>query len=251
MDPVEQERRFKAAVAELGLSATDAAALGQQLVETEKAAQAAGVAFKSQEHIPVYVAPDGTPGIIQDGAWVALKAAAPEADDGAADDVDVAMMAEDDPAGDDAPEMEDDGGGEYVGDMAPEAFTALMTQAITSALDPLIKQLNIADKMAGHMAELKTMFSGQTAKEAGVLAALSDRITALEGDAPAVGLSADAAAALKSTGPAAPEQPAPAFLTDPSRPLAGAAAELFPEIYAPGAALQYGPGGWQGAPPTE
>ncbi|KPV48201.1 hypothetical protein SE17_39345, partial [Kouleothrix aurantiaca] len=116
MDEAEMEKRFKAAIAELGLTPAQAEALGGQLVATEKAAAAAGIAFKSQDaHIPVYTAPDGTPGIIQDGAWIALKAAAPPAADAPADAADVAeTMAEDDPAGEESMGMEDDGGGEYV-----------------------------------------------------------------------------------------------------------------------------------------
>ncbi|KPV50421.1 hypothetical protein SE17_27045, partial [Kouleothrix aurantiaca] len=119
-------------------------------------------------------------------------------------------------------------------------------------LEPLIKQLDIAGKMASHMNELKSMFSGAATKEAGALTQLEARLAQLEGDAPAVTLSPDVEAALKSAGPTTPEVPKPEYLADPTRPMAGASAALFPEIYAaPGAAMQYGPGGWQLTPPTE
>ena len=48
MDISEVERRFKAAITELGLDANQAAALGQQLVAADKAAQAAGIAFRAR-----------------------------------------------------------------------------------------------------------------------------------------------------------------------------------------------------------
>ena len=47
MDMDEMERRFKAAITELGLSPAQASELGAQLTATEKAAAAQGIAFKS------------------------------------------------------------------------------------------------------------------------------------------------------------------------------------------------------------
>lgn len=195
MDATEIDKRFKAAIAELGLDADQAAALGQQIAQTDKAAQAAGIAFKSQDAPTVYLGPDGTPGIIQGGAWVALKAAAvPPAIEAAIEDEkapdEEAIVVEEE-----APDEEDYA--PAIGDMTPDEFGAMLD----ARLGPLIKALDIAGKMGGHVDELKSMMSGVATKEAGLaseLAALKTQVAELAGDAPRVlagGYRASAAAA--------------------------------------------------------
>ncbi len=63
------------------------------------------------------------------------------------------------------------------------------------------------------------------------LSALTAKIADIEGDQPATVLPDDVAAALKSAGPAKPEQPANPVLTDPNRPLAWLGMQTFPELY--------------------
>lgn len=70
----EFRKRVKAFVADMNQKGVTAEAVAQALVGlevAEKAADSKGVAFKG---LPVYTAPDGTQGIIQDGLFVALKA---------------------------------------------------------------------------------------------------------------------------------------------------------------------------------
>jgi hypothetical protein len=199
MDISEVERRFKAAITELGLDANQAAALGQQLVAADKAAQAAGIAFKSQDapEPTVYTGPDGAPGIIQDGRFVALKAAVPPPppEAPAATKAPGDEMGED-PVTEDSPEdLAQDA--DYLGDMTVADFEAMLQQALA----PLIKGLDIAGKLGGHVEELKGMMSGVATKEAGLaseVAALKTQVAELAGDAPRVlagGYRASAAAA--------------------------------------------------------
>ena len=74
-------------------------------------------------------------------------------------------------------------------------------RAARRALAPLIKALDIAGKMGGHMDELKSMMGGVATKEAGLaseVAALKTQVAELAGDAPRVlagGYRASAAAA--------------------------------------------------------
>ena len=193
MDDIEFKRRLKAAIMELSLNRVEAATLGQDLAQTDKTAEAAGIAFKSQDAPTVYLGPDGTPGIIQGGAWVALKAATPPAPPEV-----VAAVEEK------APELEmeveeptDESYAPAIGDMTPDEFGALLD----ARLAPLIKALDIAGKMGGHMDELKSMMSGVATKEAGLaseVAALKTQVAELAGDAPRVlagGYRASAAAA--------------------------------------------------------
>ena len=180
MDITEIERRFKAAIRELALSPEQAAALGQQIAQTDKAAQAAGIAFKSSDAPTVYLGPDGVPGIIQDGAFVALKAAAvPPALEAAieeekAPEEEVAAVEEETPDEEYAP---------AIGDMSPDEFGAMLD----ARLAPLIKALDIAGKMGSHVDELKSMMTGVATKEAGLaaeVATLKAQLAELAGDTP-------------------------------------------------------------------
>jgi hypothetical protein len=89
--------------------------------------------------------------------------------------------------------------------------------------------------------ELKTMYGGVAQKDdaraqelialKSQLSDLQTKIATIEGDQPATVLPDEVAAALKSAGPAKPEQPANPALTDPNRPLAWLGMQTFPELY--------------------
>lgn len=244
MDPNEIDKRFKAAITELGLSADQAAQLGQQIAQTDKAAQAAGIAYKSQDAPMVYTGPDGVPGIIRDGLFVALKAAGPPMPPTAPAALPAIEQkapggeAAEDPAQEGTAEDLAQDTGDFLGDMTVADFEAMLGSAFTSALAPLLKSLDIAGKMAGHVEEMKSMLGGVATKEAGTAAeitALKARLAMLEGDVPAVQLGAEALAALKSAGPTvpSPSPPPDAPVFDPNNPIAGIAAGIFPELYGP------------------
>lgn len=203
MDISEIERRFKAAIAELGLSADQAEQLGASLVASDKSAAAAGIAYKSADAPAVYTAPDGTPGLIQDGCWVALKAAQPPrpsaplpgSTPAAAPVVEVKAPgdeAREDPADEGSPDDLAQDAADFLGDMTVADFEAMLDSRIA----PLIKALDIAGKMGGHIDELKSMVGGYATKEAGTaaqlaaaqkeLAALKTQVADLAGDAPRI-----------------------------------------------------------------
>lgn len=181
-------------------------ALAEQVIRaaetTQKAIDGQGVAYKSVDATTVYVAPDGTQGIIHDGQFVALKAVEPPA---------VTTEEKAPPEGEMEMEMP---AGEMGGDgltLSPEDLTAI-GQAVASAIAPLVGALDIESKMRGHVDsvrsgvdELKTMFGGyqkqkdseaaEQATEIATLkaaiekgakgaAALAARLAELEGDQP-------------------------------------------------------------------
>lgn len=245
MNALEMERRFKALISELGLDAAQAQGLADGLVQTEKAAAAQGVAFKSQDAAPEE--------ITINGVVYTVKAAPPP-------------PAEADPAAPPvaeakAPDVIDDGDApadepleetNYVGDMSVTDFEAMLGGMLQTALGPLVKSLDITGTMANHMNELKSMMGGYATKddsraqELATLKAqqaeLASKIAAIEGAQPAVVLPDDVAAALKSAGPETPPEADPNAVVvpnDPNRPLAALGARTFPELY-----QGYGPNGW-------
>lgn len=245
MDLTEMEKRFKAAITELQLSPEQAQALGAQLVATEKAAQAQGIAFKSEP------TPDE---ITINGVIYTVKAAPPIPP--TADPVIAETKAPGDLPPDDAPlddgdtpAMEAQEESDVIGNLSQAEFETMLGDMLTNALAPLVKALDIAGKMGSHMDELKSMMGGVAQKDdsrsqeltalKSQLAQLATKIAAVEGSQPATILPDDVAAALKSTGPAAPAQPGAVVVpNDPNRPFAGLAAQTFPELY-------YSENGWQ------
>jgi len=254
MTPEEMERRFKAAITELSLTPDQATALSQQLVATEKAAQSQGIAFKSTDAQPVYTAPDGTQGIIQDGMFVALKAAPPP--EPATDEVMAVEETKADPmldevVTDEMAEPEDEMDANVLGNMTPDEFFAMLDERLA----PVLKLQDMLKSMGDIHGELKSMYSGATtkddarAKELATLKeqqiALANRIAQIEGQQPATILPGDVAAALKSAGPTVPADANPTkpqIPNDPSRPMAAATAAIIPELYYDGA------NGWQQRP---
>jgi hypothetical protein len=199
---------------------------------------------------PVYTAPDGTHGMIVNGMFVTLKAAMPP------------MDAEDDPAlggdsgVDEAAEGEppmDDGGDQYVGDMTPTNFEAMMTRILA----PVLKMQELHKGVSDALGEFKGMLGGYATKDAGraseiaTLKAGIDTLTAklaqLTGDQPAVTLPTEIEAALKSGGPQAPLDPQ--ALPTPENPLQALAMQTAPELYRPQVAGYNGAAGWQLMPP--
>lgn len=122
---------------------------------TQKTVDEQGVAYKSADAPLVYTAPDGTQGIIQDGQFVTLKAIEPpHVEEKAPPEVEVEA---------DMPAEEMDGGGLT---LSPEDLTAI-SQAVASAIAPLVGALDIESKMRGHtdavrgsVDELKALFGG-------------------------------------------------------------------------------------------
>jgi hypothetical protein len=192
MDPQEYERRVKAFLSDMqgkGVPPEAAAAVIAQQQHAEKAATDQQIAYKSDDAPVVYTAPDGTPGIIQDGRFVALKAAAVEEAPAMEEKADVVVeeMVE---------EATEEGGEEtYVGDMTPDEFRTLLVEALQTAIAGSMG--TISDKVATLDNELKT-FGYARQKEAGEVATLKGeveattktaadltaRLTELEGDQP-------------------------------------------------------------------
>jgi len=265
MELAEMERRFKAMYQELGLTPEQGLELGQQLLATEKAASTQQIAFKSADAAPaaetpaatIYYGPGNQPGIIQEGQWVALKAAsAPpmldaEDDPALGGDSGVDEEAEGEPPIDDTAQM----AGDYLGDMSWDEFA----QKLGALLAPVLKMQDMVKSIGDAHAELKGMYGGVAQKDdarvqelASLKASLSElttKIAQIEGDQPSVILADDVAAALKSTGPQAPPDPnAPVVPDDPSRPFAAIAARTMPALYRTDAGGSFA--GWTPPPPA-
>lgn len=249
----EMEKRFKTAISDLGLDAQQAAALGQQLVATEKTAAAQGIAFKSGEVPVTAITTDAMPGqrfksangeeyikspseVDPTGAYYAVKAAPPieEMIEEQADDP-IEAMAED------VIEPEEEMAGDYIGDMSWDEFAAKLGELLA----PVLKMQDMVKAMGDAHAELKTMYGGVAqkddarAQEIATLKAslkdLTDKLAQIEGDQPATILPDEVAAALKSDGPTQAQEPDRAAITqainDPTRPFAGWGIQTFPELY--------------------
>lgn len=226
MDIEEMERRFKAAITELGLSPAQASDLGAQLVATEKAAQGQGITYKSS---------DAPQEITLNGQTYTLKAAPPPVDV-----VDEEAMAADltpgEPEGD---EVSAESDGEFVGDMTPDAFFARMAEVLA----PVLKVQDMHKSISDMVGELKSLTGGVVTKDASRAeelitlkaqqADLAARIATIEGNQPATMLPDELAQALKSAGPQAPDGPTagPMIPHDPARPLAALGAATFPLLY--------------------
>lgn len=249
MDPAETERRFKAAIAQLQLSPEQASALAAGLVQTDKSAQSTpdpatqrpGVTFKSDAAPQVFTAPDGTPGIIQDGRFVALKAGmAPASMEqaGATEMDDAASEELDDGADNEATEEV-----EYMGDMTPANFETMMLRVVQAAIQQLGNEITTrmaaVDEAVKGMGYARTKAESATATE---IAALKARLAELEGNRPAVTLPADVEAALKSTGPQTAPAPGQPQIPADATTLQQIAARTMPQLYTTGPGGQFG--GW-------
>lgn len=247
MDQQTYEARVKAFMADMNAKGVPPEVAAQSLASMEQADKSAtqqGIAYKSDDAPLVYYLGDGTPGLLQDGRFVALKAAPAETEK--APPMGRSMMdTEDDPAKggdsgvDEAAEGEPpmDDPAQYIGDMTPAEFWAQLQQYLA----PVLKMQDMVKAIGDHASELKTMYGGAATKEAGLVAeiaalkeqhaTIAARLAQLSGDQPAV-VENEALAALKSKGPQAPpDANAPQIPDDPSRPLAGLGAQLLPHLY--------------------
>jgi len=249
MELDEMERRFKVMYQELGLTPEQGLALGQGLLTTEKAARAQQIAFKSADApVPtaetaaetIYYGPNNQPGIIHEGAWVALKAAAPAMVEGSPEE-EAAESPEEEAAEMDAGEGDaGDMQGDYLGDMTWDDFAA----KLGGLLAPVLKMQDMIKSMGDAHAELKGMYGGVAQKDdartqevvaiKSQIAQLAEKLAQIEGDQPAMIMPDEVAAALKSSGPAAPESPEDsdyrAALND-SDPVRAIAARTMPTLY--------------------
>lgn len=251
MDSAEMERRFKVAIADLGLDGAQAAALGQQLVAAEKSAQAQGIAFKSEAQ-PQNITMNFTipPNVSQEGMAEAFKEAFakmkafPPAKPDAAPGADPGMTSVEEKAPIDAapvdstadPMAEPDAApeGDYIGDMSVDDFKAMLSELLA----PVLRLQDMVKSIGDMHGEMKGMMGGVQTKEAGKtaeIAALKARLDELEGRQPATILPTEVEAAMKSAGPVTPADPVPPTLidavNDPNRPWAGWGAQTFPELY--------------------
>lgn len=127
-----------------------------------------------------------------------------------------------------AADMGGDGGGEYIGDMTPQEFW----QQLQQYLAPVLKMQEMVKAIGDMTGEIKGMYTTKDAGTAARIAQLEQELATLKGDAPRITFAAEAAAALKSTGPSAPPDPsAPHIPDDPDRPWAGWTAAMFPKMY--------------------
>lgn len=239
---------FKADMSAKGVGADAIEAALADIVRTEKSADEVYTAFKSADAPTIYTLPDGTPGVIQDGQWVALKATVPyqgldpwiNPTTKAAVGAPVAEVEEEIEekapieVGADASEMS------YLGDMDPSEYWG----EIDTRLARIEQALNIEDRINKAFGEVKSLLGGVATKDdarAAEIASLKEqqtkldaRLKELEGDQPRIVAPAEIEAALKSTGPqAAPDPTAPQIPNDPARPMANIAARLMPELYTP------------------
>jgi hypothetical protein len=132
-----------------------------------------------------------------------------------------------DEAAEGEPPMDD---GEYIGDMSPVAFKAMMGEVLA----PVLKMQDMLKAMSDMHGELKGMMGGAATKDAGTQAeitALKARLAQLEGDQPAVVTNADVQAAMKGAPKAPPDPDAVQVPDDPNRPFAAVAARTFPNLY--------------------
>ena len=142
------------------------------------------------------------------------------------------------------PEMDAD----VIGNLPVEDFFARLDERLA----PVLRLQEMVKSIGDTHAELKTMYGGAATKDdsrAQELAALKSQLATIQaqiaqisGDQPALVLTDEVAAALKSAGPEAPAQPDTVVIpNDPNRPFAGLAAQTFPQLY-------YSDQGWQAKP---
>ncbi len=233
MDQQTYEARVKAYLTDMnekGVPPEIAAGQLASMQQADKSAEQRGITFKSLPGGQVYWDGDGNPGRIIDGRWVTFKAAPPELEPEAKADPPVELEMEAEP-------MEPEGG-QFIGDMTPAEFWAQLQQYLA----PVLKVQELHKSLGDMMGEMKGMMGGYATKDdsraaeiaslKAQQATLEQRLKALEGDQPAVTLPSEIEAALKSSGPQAPPDPAqPVIPDDPGRPWAPMAAALFPDLY--------------------
>jgi len=188
---VKESRMFDptkvAALKTLGFSDDDITSLQAQAEATEKAATEQQVAFKADE--PATQEADVTPelpDIIVNG--VTYKAFPPKAAAAAAGapvegspEEEAAESPEEEQAEMDAGEGDAmDGGGLTLSPEDIQAIGQAVSDALTTALGPLVSTMDLTNKIGSHMDELKGMMGGYTTKKDATDAEKAEQITALK-----------------------------------------------------------------------
>lgn len=240
MDQQTYEARVKAFMADMNAKGVPPEVAAQSLASMEQADKSAtqqGIAFKSEDAPP--------------DPWAAVVAALKAAVAPVVEAEKAPMMGDaESPMEDMAEPGEAPGEGDYVGDMAQDAFFTkcydTCLKACQDAMAPMMK--TYADMK---LSEFKDLLSSVATKDAGTIARIAQletELATLKGDQPAV-VESEALAALKSKGPQAPpDASAPQIPDDPNRPLAGLGAQLLPHLYgaaAPQVQGFAGANGWQ------
>lgn len=234
MEIAEMERRFKAMYTELGLTPEQGLSLGEQLVQTEKAAAAQGITFKSDDAPPEDITINGVVYTVKafppapDAISTTAETKVPPMADMEPDAADPMETAE--------PEME----GDYIGDMTWDEFAAKLAELLA----PIAKMQDMHKSMTDALGEMKAMYGGVATKDdartqelttlKAQYADLAAKIAQIEGDQPATILPDEVALALKGAPEQAhkPDDPATqAALNDPTRPFAWLGMQTFPELY--------------------
>jgi hypothetical protein len=226
MDQATYDARVKAFTADMnakGVPPEVAASALAGMEQADKSAQQQGIAFKS----------DDAPADPWSAVTAALKAALMPTEKAPPP-----MDAEDDPAlggdmgvdeaAEGEPPMDAGGdGGQYIGDMSPDEFKAL----ITELLAPVLKMQDMHKSMSDMMGQMKAAYATKDDSRTAEIASLKARLAKLEGDQPAVIVPADVEAALKGAPQPPPDPNAPQIPNDPARPFAQLAAATMPQLY--------------------
>ena len=163
-----------AALKQLGFSDDDITNFQTQAEATEKAADAQQVAYKADEAETEY--PDVVLNGITYKAFPPKVAAAPI--EGSPEE-ETAESPEEEAAEPDAG-MDDTGGGLT---LSPEDISAIgqaVSDALTTALGPLVSTMDLTNKIGNHMNDLKTMMGGYTAKKDASDAERAEQIASLQ-----------------------------------------------------------------------
>ena len=168
-----------AALKTLGFSDDDITNLQTQAEATEKAADAQQVAYKADDAEPEAELPD----LVING--VTYKAfGAPTMKPPAADAEDAAEPPEtpgEAPDAEDLAEAPEDTGGGLT--LSPEDISAIgqaVSDALTTALGPLVSTMDLTNKIGNHMTDLKNMMGGYQTKKDATDAEKAEQILALQ-----------------------------------------------------------------------
>jgi hypothetical protein len=238
MDQATYDARVKAYLADMngkGVPPDVAASQLALMEQSDKSAADQRIAFKSDD-APEEAAPPEE--ITPNGVVYTVKAAAPPPVEGTPEE-EAAESPEEEQAELDAGEGDaTDMQGDYIGDMSWDEFAA----KLGTLLAPVLKMQDMVKSIGDAHQELKGMYGGVAQKDdartqevvaiKSQIAQLAQKLAQIEGDQPAMIMPDEVAAALKSSGPAAPKDPdAVQVPDDPDRPFAAIAARTMPALY--------------------
>jgi hypothetical protein len=180
------EEKLKAARALLGDDIV--ASLLANVAQTDKAAQDQKVAYKAADPAPAIVYYGDVPGVIADGRFVALKAAPmpmAEAEMKAPMPSTEMVAAGETEMEDGEMELEDEMGGDVIGDMDIGSFKAMLMEVLAAAIAQQGSALSAIDEQLKGMGYARTKEIQVVTKLSGEVADLHKRLKSLEGDLPA------------------------------------------------------------------